>query len=416
MNKSESSTAEERRFLDAGELAPHFEKFASRLRERGYRSLSIEGYRGAVAHFGHWMSTVGVCVSDIDDAALARFAAHRCMCPGGRHSKSVSRRYVARVRRFVESLHERGVVHDLGRRSPPSLAIAHLSEFRNWLLHHRGLSERTVAGYEHWLRQLHGTLGENAAQYTAKHVREAVRKEVQHRSLSATKNMVAALRGYLRFLAAHDLCPPGLDAAVPSIPRWRLSTLPRYLDSNDVERVIDSCHVESPVGLRNRAILLFLARLGLRAGDIVAMRFNDIDWDGATLRVCGKSRREVRLPLPQDVGDALLEYLERGRPALSVERVFLCAQAPFRPFTATPVVSAIVSAALRRAGISDPPSRGTHLLRHSAATAMLRSGASLDAIASVLRHRSSDTTAHYAKVDLAMLAPLAQAWPEGVSC
>jgi len=273
-----------------------------------------------------------------------------------------------------------------------------------------------VAGYEHWLRQLLRSLGEDPAHYTARNVRDAIRIEAQRRSHSVTNGMVTALRSYLRFLTANGLCQPDLDAAVPTIPHWRLSALPRYLEASDVERVIDSCDRRGAIGLRDRAILLLLARLGLRAGDIVGMRLDDLNWEHGLLRVRGKSRREVQLPLPQENGDALLAYIERARPPLSVEQVFLCAQAPYRPFTTTPVVSAIVAAALRRAGITAAPSRGAHLLRHSAATAMLRGGSSLDTIASVLRHRSPDTTAHYAKVDLAMLAPLAQPWPEGVPC
>jgi len=330
---------------------------------------------------------------------------------------SVSRRYASRVRRFVGFLRDLDdgskSVEESGGSLPP---VAPVQQFRKWLLDHRGLSERTVAGYEHWLGELLRALGTDPTRYTATCIRDTIRIEAQRRSLSASSGMVTALRSYLRFLAARGLCRPGLDAAVPTIARWRLSALPRYLVARDVERVIDSCDVRRSVGLRDRAVLLLLARLGLRAGDIVGMRLEDLDWDRGLLRVRGKSRREVRLPLPQDVGDAILAYLEHGRPRFAVTQIFLCAQAPHRPFTTTPVVSAIVASALHRAGISGTLSRGAHLLRHSAATAMLRGGASLEAIATVLRHRSTNTTAHYAKVDLALLAPLAMPWPEGMSC
>jgi integrase len=183
-----------------------------------------------------------------------------------------------------------------------------------------------------------------------------------------------------------------------------------------VERVIDSCSLDTAVGLRDRAILLLLARLGLRGGDVVKMRLDDIDWQRATLKVCGKGRREFRLPLPQDVGDAVLSYLRKARPRVRIERVFLCIPAPFRPLQNSGAVSSVVSAGLRRAGVTKPPTRGANLLRHSAATAMLRAGASLQAVSSMLRHRSVDMTMHYAKVDLAMLAEVVQPWPEGVSC
>jgi integrase/recombinase XerD len=200
------------------------------------------------------------------------------------------------------------------------------------------------------------------------------------------------------------------------VPQWRLSSLPRYLEAPDVERVVGSCDLTTGHGLRDYAILLLLSRLGLRAGDVVAMALDDIDWRRGTLRVQGKSHREAVLPLPQDVGDALLAYIQRGRPRSDSARAFLTVQAPTRPFASSSAVSDIVRFALARAGLQNPPSRGAHLLRHSAATAMLRAGGSLETIATVLRHRSPETTAHYAKVDVDMLQQIAQRWPGGDRC
>jgi site-specific recombinase XerD len=168
--------------------------------------------------------------------------------------------------------------------------------------------------------------------------------------------------------------------------------------------------------VRDRAVLLLLSRLGLRAGDIVRMRIKDIDWKNGRLRVAGKGRRECRLPIPQEVGDTLLTYMESARPEVLIEQVFLCLNAPCRPFAGSAVVSSIVAAALRRAGIENAPSRGANLLRHSAATTMLRAGLDLEGVGAMLRHRSVDTTAHYAKVDLMTLAQISQPWPGGVSC
>lgn len=161
--------------------------------------------------------------------------------------------------------------------------------------------------------------------------------------------------------------------------------------------------------MRDRAILLLLARLGLRAGDIASLRLGDLDWDQATLTVRGKGRRETRLPLPQDAGDSLLAYLDRARPRVGGDRVFFMLNAPIRPLTRSSVVSSIVRSAIRKAGI-DTPTKGASLLRHSAATAMLRGGATLDMVGAVLRHRSPDMTAHYAKVDVTMLQQIAP-WP-----
>jgi len=222
--------------------------------------------------------------------------------------------------------------------------------------------------------------------------------------------MTTALRGFLRFLGAHGLCRPGLEHAVPPIPHWRLSTLPRFIDAKQVERLIATCELTTPAGLRDRGILLLLARLALRAGDIVSLRLNDLDWEQATLSVRGKGRRETRLPLPQDVGDAVLSYLKRARPRVEYDRVFFMLNAPIRPLARSRVVCNLVRGAIRKAGI-DAPTKAANLLRHSAATAMLRGGATLDMVGAVLRHGSPDMTTHYAKVDVTMLQQIAQPWP-----
>jgi site-specific recombinase XerD len=203
---------------------------------------------------------------------------------------------------------------------------------------------------------------------------------------------------------------------VPTVPEWRLASVPRYIDAEDVARVVSSCDLSTSHGLRDHAILLLLSRLGLRGGEVVAMKLDDIDWKRGTLRLGGKGRRDALLPLPQEVGDALLAYVERGRPNSTSERMFLTMVAPIRPIATSVTISDVVRFALRRAGIETPPSHGAHLLRHSAATAMLRGGASLDTISTVLRHRSLETTAYYAKVDVAVLEQVAQPWPGGAPC
>jgi integrase len=259
-------------------------------------------------------------------------------------------------------------------------------------------------------------LGHDPTTYDAGLIRRTILAEAKQCSPGYVKTMTTALRGYLRFLGTAGVCPPGLERAVPLVPQWRLSSLPRYLSAVDVERLVASCDLSTVHGMRDRAILLLFARLGLRAGDVRNMRLDDIDWVAGTLLVRGKGRREVRLPLPQDVGDALLAYIDRSRPMVEERRLFLRSCAPYRAFTNSSTISSVVSLALRRAGIKNPPSRGANLLRHSAATTMLRGGATLQSVGSILRHRSLDTTAHYAKVDLRMLQDIAQCWPGELPC
>jgi integrase/recombinase XerD len=215
-------------------------------------------------------------------------------------------------------------------------------------------------------------------------------------------------------LIASGLCPADLDDAIPTIAGWRLASLPRPLSSSEVERVIATCDPATRAGSRNRAILLLLVRLGLRAGEVATLRLADIDWHGATVQVAGKSRRASRLPLPQQVGDAIQAYLRHGRPQVAVDTVFLRVIAPWRSLTGQGITT-VASRAIRSAGVV-APARGAHALRHSAAAEMLRQGGSLEQIRIVLRHRDAETTAHYAKVDLALLRRVAQPWPEVKPC
>jgi site-specific recombinase XerD len=221
---------------------------------------------------------------------------------------------------------------------------------------------------------------------------------------------------FLRFLIADGHCRPGLLGAIPLVPSWRLTSLPRYLSPEEVERLIASCDRSSSLGKRDLAILLLLARLGLRAGDIVQMRLADIDWHGAGVLVSGKNRRQTRLPLTREVGQAIAAYVQAGRPASQADALFLRTRAPFRALGSHCAISMIVDSALRRTGIKRPGRGAAHLLRHSVASSMLRHGASLQEISALLRHRSIETTQIYAKVDVTALLQIAQPWPQVPSC
>jgi site-specific recombinase XerD len=226
-------------------------------------------------------------------------------------------------------------------------------------------------------------------------------------SRGRAKLLGTALRSLFRFLFREQVTHMDLTPAVLSVANWRYSSVPRHLDATQVERVIAGVSSEP----RDHAIVLLLARLGLRALEVVMLELSDIDWRAAEITVPGKGAVRDRLPLPSDVGHALATYLRDTRPRSSCRRVFLCSRAPYGAFSGSSVVSTVVARALRRAGIDDPPSHGAHLLRHSLATTLLTVGASMSEIGEVLRHRSPTTTEIYAKVDLAGLRTLAQSWP-----
>ena len=288
-----------------------------------------------------------------------------------------------------------------------------LRRYAVWLEHHRGISEETIRWHVRLIAEMMPELGDDPCAYDAALIRRVLLKRMQSRSRNYALKLISAMRMYLRFLASEGSVPGALVAAVPSAPRWQLSTLPRYISSEDVERAIACCG-DHPAGVRDRAILLLLARLALRAGDIVALRLGDIDWDKAEIRVSGKSRREAALPLPQDAGDALHAYIAMARPRVDEEKVFLCAQAPWRALTGSSIVSSLARRALDRAGVKTFASRGAHVFRHSQATSLLRSGATLDVIQALLRHTSANTTMIYAKTNAVMLREVAQPWIGGI--
>lgn len=400
--------------LQPGFLSSHLEIFLQDLRRRGYTPLTAKGYADSVCHFAQWAETRQLNAEDLSDATLSRFAKHRCRCPGGRRNSWVSGKYAKRVRRFVRYLRSAGLI---AAAPPAPLASVPplVDEFLRWLREHRGIGPVTVHHYRDELAKLPRWLVHaEAGLLTASRIRSLVLERASQLSGAMTRHLIVTLRMYLRFLGATGRSVAGLEEAIPAMPFWRLSALPRYLPPEQVEQLIRTGDGRTLLGTRDRAILLLLARLGLRGGDVAGLSFDDLDWDAGRVKVCGKTRREVWLPMPQDAGDAVLRYLKK-RPAVPIDRVFLCVQGPYRSINSC-VVSSIVDHALSSAGIENAPTRGATLLRHSAATSMLRGGATLDAVSAMLRHRSLDMTAHYAKVDVRMLERIAQPWPEGVSC
>ena len=404
-------------FLDPGPLSPWIDKFAADLSVQGHTPLTIYGYTSAARHFAMWLNGEAIPVSAIDDNVVRRFADHRCRCPGGRQWRIISPKYALRAKRFATFLQQEGVASAPVQSLVPSVSpFPLLDDYREWVRIHRGLSETTITRHLRDLRRLLPELGTATHDYDAALVRHVVRTWRERTGSADLRTITSALRCYLRFLAGAGLCRPNLDHAVPPVLQWRLSSLPRYLVAADVERVIASCDQLTRGRCRDRAILLLLSRLGLRAGDVASLKLHDLDWTSGTIRLSGKARREVRLPLPQDVGDALIEYIEKERPRVNRDTVFIRMNAPHRPFARSSAFSAIVALALKRAGIADPPSTGANLLRHSAATSMLRLGATLEVVGTVLRHSSLDMTTHYAKVDIRMLEQVSQPWPGELVC
>jgi site-specific recombinase XerD len=390
-----------------------FEGFAHALLRAGYPPSTARKHLASAEHFLHWTTQRRWSVAELNERSLTRFDHHlgRCRCQF-RHADRTNVLYGARL--FLRVLREAGTIAtSVMNEAPPDPAL--LRAFCQWMREQRGTCETTLSNYARPIRALLARLGEAPGQFDARSLRRFVLERSRASGWAAAKTCTTALRMFVRFLIANGHCAVGLDAAIPTLAHWRLAALPRYLQPDDVERVIDSCDRTSPVGRRNRAMLLLLARLGLRADDIRQLRLRDIDWHGAWIVVSGKSRRTTRLPLSQEVGDALVSYLREGRPAAQTDRVFVGCRAPFRAL-ARGVVPLIVGRTLHRAGVARPSRGAAHLLRHSVATSMLRHGASLQDIATLLRHQSIETTQIYAKVDVLALRQIAQPWPEVSTC
>jgi site-specific recombinase XerD len=290
-----------------------------------------------------------------------------------------------------------------------------MTSFFDWLQQHRGTSQTTCRIYGRVVVDLLQTLGDDPNRFTATDLQAFALNRAGRHGRSAANIVAKALRMFLRYLIATEQCSSCLIAAIPTFAHWRLSSMPRYLPSSDVELIIEACDPSTLVGARDRAILLLLSRLALRAGEIVVLKLTDINWDEASFCFVGKGRRETRMPLTQEVGDAILTYLQLRGTRPGVDAIFLSTRAPMNRPLSSVAVSAIVARAIKRAGVI-APSKGAHLLRHSAATEMLRQGLPLEDIGAVLRHRSVDTTAHYAKVDLTLLREITRPWPEATSC
>ncbi len=400
--------------LSAGSAGELVERFAQALFRAGYAEITARRHLRAVEHFVFWADRSGTAIGDLGEQTLNRFGHHllRCRCP--KYGRS-DRGLLYGVRLFLRHLEEAGVIKVSAVGSTvadPPVLIA----FSDWMRQQRGTCEATLSGYAIHIRELLDRVGEAPEALNARSLQQFVIEGSQRYGWASAKKRTTALRMFVRYLIVEGRCAAGLEAAVPVLAHWRLASLPRYLQPDDVEHLIASCEAASPIGRRDRAILLLLARLGLRAGDIVQLRLQDIDWKGGWIQVSGKGRRRARLPLTDEVGHALAAYVTGGRPSTEADSIFIRSRAPFRGFRSHSAVSVIVDCAFRRSQVIRPSRGAAHLLRHSVATCMLRHGASLQEVSALLRHRSIATTQIYAKVDVTALRRIAQPWPEVRSC
>lgn len=386
-----------------GPLVPYMDGFWSELMRRGYSTLSGEKLFRVACQISRWLKQRRRGTRELTDERVAQFTAHRRR----QGYKEFIRPHA--VEPFLSYLRKLGA-------APPPMAPSEtpvdrfVREYTDHLARERGLTAATLRGYGSFARRF--ITGQPRANWLKwgrlepADITGFVLREARRSCVGQAKQVVVQLRSLLRYVHSKGLLERDLASCVPAVAGWRLAGLPRGLEQDQVERVLGACDDGSASGRRDGAIVRLLVRLGLRAGEVAALTLEDLDWRTGDIVLRGKGRRESRLPLPRDVGQALAAYLRHGRPRTSDRRIFFCNHAPTRPLTSD-ALRAAIRLVLRRAGITG----GAHLLRHTAATQMLRHGASLPEIGHVLRHRHLDTTAIYAKVDFAALRTVVQPWP-----
>jgi integrase/recombinase XerD len=393
------------RSLVGGPLEPHIAGFAEELLRRGYTRTSAEQHVCFLAHLDRWMQAEDIGLEGLSGLVTDRYLAQR------RAAGYVEYRSMKALRPLLDYLAPLGVL-PAPEEVPPGPVGELLARYRAWLLQERGLTTGTARGYVDCVRpfvatRVHGDALDLAG-VTAGDVIGFVVSACPGRAVGSAKLIVCALRSLLRWLHLTGQVRASLAEAVPSAAGRRLAGLPKGLEPAQLRRLLGSCDRRTATGRRDYAILLLLARLGLRAGEVARLGLHDIDWRHGQFTVVGKGHRAEQLPLPADVGAAITAWLRRGRPRTAEGRtVFVRVHAPHQALTAGGVTNVVFDAA-RRAGLGTVHA---HRLRHTAATAMLRAGSSLSEVGQVLRHRSPLTTAIYAKVDRDALAVLARPWP-----
>ena len=399
------------RRLQAGPLGAYVDAIVGDLADRGFAAATATYALRLLADLSTWLQGQGRGVAGLDESMVEAFLRHRYQ------RRRPNREDHPTLARLLAQLREAAVATPLRPAVASGEQSAIKAAFRQHLIGQRNLAPATVRRYLDTVgRFLDGRFATSPplelGALGAQDVNRFMLEQARRYSAGHVQLLASALRGFLRFLRQTGAIATDLAHCVPAPARRQLAGLPKFMPAEDVERLLQTSNRDGPQGRRDYAILLLLARLGLRAQEIASLRLEDVDWDAGELAIHGKGGGVERLPLPWEVGEALSRYLRAVRPACSTRQVFVCLRAPRRGFRNGNAVGTIVCRALARADLH-PSHRGAHLLRHSLATRLLRHGASLVEIGELLRHRNLDTTRIYAKVDERTLGALALPWPGG---
>jgi site-specific recombinase XerD len=393
-------------------LHPYCKQFLQKLADQGYAHVTMRTYDGAAALFCQEVAHRGLRKGELVGRTLSK--AHAAALKAMQPNKYNQKRYC--LERFIDALVEAGVAE---RPKPPKKAPTAFerlrTEYETYLREQRGLTEATIYHCVRFLDRFMtfrfgatlGDLNDITPADIVKFLREVMGRKTPYRD----KTPPTHLRSLFRFLFWSGKTKRDLASSLPRVATGRASHLSRSLKPEEIERLIDAVWSPDAVGRRNYAMLMVLARLGLRAPEVIAIQLDDIDWRAGTILIRGKGKRHDRMPLPEDAGNTIVDYIRNGRRGSS-RTLFVSHKAPYRPFVNAQILNTVLRAAFKETGLRPPQKYiGSHLLRHSLATDMLRKGASLDEIGDVLRHRSRASTAIYAKYDIEGLRSVARAWP-----
>jgi site-specific recombinase XerD len=397
--------------LRSGLFGRHIDGFAESLSKQGYSSNVIVVKIRAAGMLGRWLSQKQHKLGTLDEQQVLEFLEY---CSRNQQIPDI---LPATLNQLLHYLREAGVV-PLAKPICTDTREPIEKEFEEYLTNERGLLAPAIRYQQliakRFLIERFGTSPFDCGRLCADDVAQFTLRHVYTYKLRSAQTMLSALRGFLRFLYIGGKTPNDLTGCVHRVTNWHLAGLPKFLESRQVEQLLKSVKQTARSGLRDYAILLLLARLGLRGGEVVKLELEDIDWVEGTVIVRGKGRWSNCLPIPQDVGEAIVKYLRYVRPKCSCRKVFIRALAPYEGLLSSSAITAIVKRHLNKAGLH-PAKKGAHVLRHSLATRMIQGGNTLDEIGDILGHQFHSSTEIYAKVAITALRALAQPWPGGKS-
>lgn len=395
-----------------GPLAAYLDQFARLLDGQGFERRGLGQQIRAAARFSRWLQSHQVAAEMMTDEHSQRFLDDPAEQGFARQGAA------ATLGRLLVFLRQLGVCRAAPAPAAPMPVQQAIAAYASYLQNELGLSAKTAVQYcpfaATFLSEHFGSGPVDLARLRGRDVIQFVLQQATHLSLPRAKAATIALRSFLRYVRYCGGTVVDLAGAVPTVANWSMTAIPRAIAPDHLRAVLASCRRDTPVGRRDYAILMLLARLGLRSSEIVSLTLDSIDWEVGSIAVIGKAGHAAVLPLPVEVGEAVVHYLQSGRPTCACRALFLRANAPIRGLGAGQTVGTIVRTAIVRAGIKTRW-QGAHQFRHALATDMLRQGATLTEIGSLLRHQHPKTTGIYAKVDFDALRPLGLRWPGGAA-